>query len=107
MVRSISYAVFAGLVGLVGPTSLADGPGGSKLRGRIEALIAPLGDGVTVAVAFRDLETGEECLIRADEPIHPASTMKVPVMLEVYRQATGEVHARRPDQDQEQFRQHR
>ena len=50
-------------------------------------MIAPFGDKAIVEVAFRDLETGETCLIRADEPIHPASTMKVPVMLEVYRQA--------------------
>jgi beta-lactamase class A len=59
----------------------------NSLKARIEALIAPFGDKVIVEVAFRDLETGETCLIRADEPIHPASTMKVPVMLEVYRQA--------------------
>src|SRR5271155_1240953 len=59
-----------------------------SLQAQIQALIAPFGDKVTVEVAFRDLETGETCLIRADEPIHPASTMKVPVMLEVYRQAS-------------------
>ena len=59
----------------------------AALRSKVEALIAPLGPKVTVEVAFRDLETGATCLIRADEPIHPASTMKVPVMLEVYRQA--------------------
>lgn len=59
----------------------------SNLRTEVEKLIAPLGEKVIVEVAFRDLETGETCLIRADEPIHPASTMKVPVMLEVYRQA--------------------
>jgi beta-lactamase class A len=57
-------------------------------KARLEALIAPSGDKVTVEVAFRDLETGESCLIRADEPIHPASTMKIPVMLEVHRQAS-------------------
>ena len=62
-------------------------PDAESLKARIEALIAPMGDKVVVEVAFRDLETGETCLIRADEPIHPASTMKVPVMLEVYRQA--------------------
>src|SRR3954453_20048991 len=61
--------------------------GAESLRERLEALIAPMGDKVTVEVAFRDLESGETCLIRADEPIHPASTMKVPVMLEVYRQS--------------------
>jgi beta-lactamase class A len=59
----------------------------STLQTKLQALIAPFGDKVIVEVAFRDLETGTTCLIRADEPIHPASTMKVPVMLEVYRQA--------------------
>ncbi|OJW18976.1 MAG: hypothetical protein BGO49_17885 [Planctomycetales bacterium 71-10] len=34
-----------------------------------------------------DFATGATHLIRADEPIHPASTMKVPVMLEAYRLA--------------------
>ena len=70
-------------------TLSADRPKGDPLTGRIAALIAPFGDKVTVAVAFRDLATGEECLIRADDPIHPASTMKVPVLLEVYRQASA------------------
>ena len=62
-----------------------DGP--ESLTKRIDGIVAPFGDKVIVEVAFRDLETGETCLVRADEPIHPASTMKVPVMLEVYRQA--------------------
>ncbi len=80
---------------MIGPTlvllicALGDGQAGDDtLLGRIEALIAPFGEKAIVEVAFRDLETGETCLIRADEPIHPASTMKVPVMLEVYRQAS-------------------
>ena len=60
-----------------------------NLRKAIESSIAPFGDKVIVEVAFHDLETGESVLIRADEPIHPASTMKVPVMLEVYRQASA------------------
>jgi beta-lactamase class A len=73
------------LLACVLPTSGADEP--PTLKSRIEALIAPLGEKVIVEVAFRDLETGESVLIRADEPIHPASTMKVPVMLEVFRRA--------------------
>jgi len=64
------------------------GSADESLSSRIESLIAPFGDKVIVEVAYRDLETGETCLIRADEPIHPASTMKLPVMLEVYRQAS-------------------
>lgn len=39
------------------------------------------------AVAFRDLQTGEELLIQEQEVFHAASTMKTPVMVEVYKQA--------------------
>ncbi len=42
---------------------------------------------IFIAVAFRDLETDEEFLFNADEPLHPASTIKVHVMMEVFRQA--------------------
>ncbi len=40
-----------------------------------------------IAVAFRDLETDDEYFLNADEPFHPASTIKVHVMMEVFRQA--------------------
>jgi len=43
--------------------------------------------GAKVSLAFKDLESGEELLIRADEMMHAASLMKVPVMIEVFRQA--------------------
>jgi len=42
----------------------------------------------TVAVAFHDLQTGKELLINSEVTFHPASTMKVPVMMEVFRQAS-------------------
>jgi beta-lactamase class A len=41
----------------------------------------------TIAVAVYDLDTGKEILINADETFHPASTIKVHVMMEVFRQA--------------------
>ncbi len=41
----------------------------------------------TISVAVHDLQTQKEILINADEMMHPASTMKVPVMMEVFRQA--------------------
>ena len=41
------------------------------------------------AVAFRDLATGESLLINAGQPFHAASTMKTPVMIEVYKQAAA------------------
>ncbi|WP_227699072.1 serine hydrolase [Spirosoma radiotolerans] len=39
------------------------------------------------AVAFRDLATGNELLVRERDVFHAASTMKTPVMIEVYKQA--------------------
>lgn len=39
------------------------------------------------AMAFKDLQTGETLLINAGEKFHAASTMKTPVMIEVYKQA--------------------
>lgn len=53
---------------------------------QLEALLAEYSD-KTIAVAVHDLETGAEILIHADEAFHPASTIKVHVMLEVFHQA--------------------
>lgn len=41
------------------------------------------------AVAFKDLSTGETLLINEQEFFHAASTMKTPVMIEVYKQAAA------------------
>ena len=46
--------------------------------------------GAEVAVAYRTLDGRTEVLIDADRTFHAASTMKVPVMIELFRQA----HAR-------------
>jgi beta-lactamase class A len=43
--------------------------------------------GAEVAIAFRTLDGKDEWFLRADEPFHAASTMKIPVMIELYRQA--------------------
>jgi beta-lactamase class A len=40
-----------------------------------------------VSVAYLDLQTGDSLFIRADSVMHAASTMKVPVMVELYRRA--------------------
>jgi beta-lactamase class A len=42
--------------------------------------------GGDVAVAYHDLATGAELLVQADATFHAASTMKVPVLMELYRQ---------------------
>lgn len=54
---------------------------GSDLRQMIAA------SGAEVAVAYRPLDGSAELLIDADTPFHAASTMKVPVMIELFRQA--------------------
>ncbi len=41
----------------------------------------------TFAVAFKDLATGNELLINEHDTFHAASTMKTPVMIEVFKQA--------------------
>lgn len=52
----------------------------------LDAFIAQFKD-KTISVAAHDLQTGREILVNADVMMHPASTMKVPVMMEVFRQA--------------------
>jgi beta-lactamase class A len=42
-----------------------------------------------VAVAFRTVDGRDEVMIDADEEFHAASTMKVPVMVELFRQAAA------------------
>lgn len=60
--------------------------GTDALEAKVRELISASG-AETVAVAFRDLQTGRELLINPGVSFHAASTMKVPVMLEVYREA--------------------
>src|SRR3990170_4093957 len=43
--------------------------------------------GAEVGVAYRTLDGRTELLIDADTSVHAASTMKVPVMIELFRQA--------------------
>ena len=57
----------------------------ATLESRVRELIA--GSGAEVAVAFRTIDGRHEVLIDPDKPFHAASTMKVPVMIELFRQA--------------------
>jgi beta-lactamase class A len=69
-------------------TLAMENSGYSKIASMTElkAFIAEQND-KTISVAFHDFETGKQILIKADEPYHPASTFKVHVMMEVFRQA--------------------
>ncbi len=55
------------------------------LESRVRELITA--SGAEVAVAYRTLDGSRELLIDPDKPFHAASTMKVPVMIELFRQA--------------------
>ena len=79
-----AVAVAAILLSWAGPTTAQSGLHGS-LAGTLRALIAA--SGAEVAVAFRTLDGRSEVLIDPDKPFHAASTMKVPVMIELFRQA--------------------
>ena len=59
-------------------------PSPQSLESSIRSLIAQ--SGAEVAVAFRMLDGSRELLIDADKNFHAASTMKIPVMIELYRQ---------------------
>jgi beta-lactamase class A len=60
--------------------------GTRELEKTISRLVAE-SSAETVAVAFRDLRTGRELFVNERVSFHAASTMKVPVMFEVYREA--------------------
>jgi beta-lactamase class A len=57
-----------------------------SLRQALEARIAQV-PGAIVAVSYRDLGSGASLDLNADDSFHAASTMKVPVMIELFRQA--------------------
>jgi len=58
-------------------------PGHAQLRSQVEGLIES--SGAEVAVAMRTLDGEEELLISEDLVLHAASTMKVPVMMDLFR----------------------
>ena len=66
---------------LVGTSSASE----TRLAARIDALIKPTG--ADVAVVFGRVDGAASLAIGADEPFHAASTMKVPVMIELFREA--------------------
>jgi beta-lactamase class A len=60
----------------------------ARLAGEIRETLAALpGDTLEVSIALRDLATGDSLLVDGHRVVHAASTMKVPVMLELFRRA--------------------
>jgi beta-lactamase class A len=54
-----------------------------KIQARIQ-----LEPGAQVGLAYMDLESGDTLFLNADTSFHAASTMKVPVMIELFRRAS-------------------
>jgi beta-lactamase class A len=79
------------------PRQQPRGPVGplDSLRGSIGTRVGKVNAAV-VGVAFLDLQSGDSLFLSADESFHAASTMKVPVMIELFRQI--DAGRWRPDQ---------
>ena len=80
--RAITLVLLAGIA--AAPALSAQRTATAELRNRIATRIAAV-PGAEVAVSFRDLGTGDSLDLAADRSFHAASTMKVPVMIEVLR----------------------
>jgi beta-lactamase class A len=65
-------------------SAVASRAANDSLRERIERRIAEV-PGATAGVAFQDLTRRDSLYLGADERFHAASTMKVPVMIELFR----------------------
>jgi beta-lactamase class A len=63
----------------------SDRPQASAYEAAVRPIVAA--SGAEVAVAFRTLDGRDALLIEPDQVFHAASTMKVPVMIELFRQA--------------------
>src|SRR6476660_3243597 len=65
--------------------SLLQAAPAATLEARVHRLIDA--SGAEAAVAMRTLDGRDELLIDPDKKFHAASTMKVPIMIELFRQA--------------------
>lgn len=94
--------------GSAGAPAAAPGAGGrfAPLEAEVRRMVAELpGDTLEVSVALVDLQTGDSLLVDAHRRMHAASTMKVPVMLELFRRAdAGELALDGPVEVRNAFR---
>ena len=71
------------LISLVAPAP-SSGATLDQAKTEIQSRIAQ--SGADVAIAFQTLDGNDQWVLRGDDPFHAASTMKIPVMIELYRQ---------------------
>lgn len=83
------------LLALLCGAAHASGTSLEPLQREIEAVIDR--SGLRVGVAIKNLTSGEELLVRADESFRQASSIKIHVLTELYRQAAaGQLELDRP-----------
>jgi beta-lactamase class A len=84
--RLLRFAAYGVLVALLAATlsAITDAATLDQAQSQVQALIAK--SGAEVAIAFRTLDGKEEWFLRADDSFHAASTMKIPVMIELFHQ---------------------
>lgn len=83
-----SWSILAGVALLAGCARVRPGaehPAPATLRDAIVARVART-PGAFVEVAYHDLATGDTLYLDADSLVHAASTMKLPVMIRLYRE---------------------
>src|SRR5665647_1402541 len=83
MITFIAMLALAATVGGGVPVTSTD-----SLAAQIQARIAAL-PGAEVGVAYHKLGTGDSLYIDADQSFHAASTMKVPIMIQLFRRVDG------------------
>jgi len=80
-------------------------PRAAVLEAELRRIVAGAGGSTEVSVAFRDLATGDSVVLDGSRSMHAASTMKVPVMLELFRRAdAGELRMDQPVEVRNTFR---
>ena len=85
--KTVLAAAAAAALIVAAPQARQKPPDVSALEASLRAIIAE--SSAEVAVAFKTLDGRTEVSIEPDLRLHAASTMKVPVMIELYRQAAA------------------
>src|SRR5947207_15889989 len=89
-IRLLIIGILA-VLGFAFARSCAVGASSNDLERKISGIIRASG-AETVAVTYYNLATGHELLSNPDTNFHAASTMKVPVMMEIFGQTeTGNI----------------
>ncbi len=84
-IRRMTIVYLPGLVALAFSLARGSSQPADSLRVQIERRIAQV-PGAVVGLAFHDLSGEDTLYLDADDSFHAASTMKVPVMIELFRQ---------------------